>query len=83
MIDRSCNLTVTRQAELLGMSRGAVYYLSRPTSAADLAYLSNAYTLFDKAGKEVEKGNFLQIWKFRKGSWRIVLDLFTGLSHKN
>ncbi len=49
------------------------------TGAADLAYLSNAYTLFDKTGKEVEKGNFLQIWKFRKGSWRIVLDLFNPI----
>lgn len=39
MIDRSCDLTVTRQAELLGMSRGAVYYLSRPTSVADLALM--------------------------------------------
>jgi putative transposase len=36
MIDRDHALPITRQASLLGMSRGSVYYLSRPTSAADL-----------------------------------------------
>ena len=39
MIDRSEQLSVTRQAELLGMSRGSVYYLPRATSAADLALM--------------------------------------------
>ena len=39
MIDRNHDLTITRQAELLGMSRGSVYYLPRPTSAADLALM--------------------------------------------
>jgi putative transposase len=39
MIDRDHHLTVTRQAELLGMSRGSVYYLPRPPSAADLALM--------------------------------------------
>ncbi len=37
MIDRSHALPVTRQARELGISRGSVYYLPRPTSAADLA----------------------------------------------
>jgi putative transposase len=39
MIDRAHALPVTRQAQLLGMSRGAVYYLARPLSAADLALM--------------------------------------------
>jgi putative transposase len=39
MIDRSHDLSITRQAELLGMSRGSVYYLPRPTSAEDLALM--------------------------------------------
>ena len=39
MIDRDHRLPITRQAQLLGMSRGAVYYLPRPTSAADLALM--------------------------------------------
>ena len=36
MIDRDHALPITCQASLLGMSRGSVYYLPRPTSAADL-----------------------------------------------
>lgn len=36
MIDRDHALPITRQAQLLGMSRGSVYYLPRPISQADL-----------------------------------------------
>ena len=39
MIDRDHQLTVTRQAELLAISRGSVYYLPRPVSEADLALM--------------------------------------------
>ena len=39
MIDRDHSLPITRQAQLLDMSRGAVYYLPRPTGAADLALM--------------------------------------------
>ena len=39
MIDRMHALPVTRQARELGISRGSVYYLPRPTSAADLAIM--------------------------------------------
>ncbi|HEX8367878.1 MAG TPA: nuclear transport factor 2 family protein [Pyrinomonadaceae bacterium] len=44
--------------------------------AADMAYVSNSYTIGDKSGKQIEKGNFLQIWKLRGGKWQIVLDAF-------
>ena len=36
MIDRTHKLPVTRQAEILNISRGAVYYLPKPVSAANL-----------------------------------------------
>jgi hypothetical protein len=36
MIDRKHALSITRQAEALGISRGSVYYLPRPTSEVDL-----------------------------------------------
>ena len=36
MIDRDHDLPVQRQAELMGISRGSVYYLPRPVSDADL-----------------------------------------------
>ena len=39
MIDRQHDLPITRQAQLLGMSRGTVYYLPRPVSDADLALM--------------------------------------------
>ena len=39
MIDRQHQLPITRQAELLGMSRSSVYYLPRPVSQADLTLM--------------------------------------------
>jgi putative transposase len=39
MIDRDHELPLTRQAELLGISRGSLYYLPQPVSAADLALM--------------------------------------------
>jgi putative transposase len=39
MIDRNHDLSITRQAELLEISRGSVYYLPRPVSEADLALM--------------------------------------------
>ena len=39
MIDRDHPLSVVRQAKLLDISRGAVYYQPRPTSDADLALM--------------------------------------------
>jgi putative transposase len=39
MIDRDHGLSVSRQAKALGISRGSVYYLPRPTSDGDLALM--------------------------------------------
>jgi len=39
MIDRDHRLSVARQAKLLQISRGAVYYRPRPTSDAALALM--------------------------------------------
>jgi putative transposase len=39
MIDRTHDLPITRQAEALGISRGAVYYVPRPMSTLDLALM--------------------------------------------
>ena len=39
MIDRHHALPITRQAQLLDMSRGSVYYLPRPASQAELALM--------------------------------------------
>ena len=39
MIDRSHKLSLARQAKALGISRGSVYHLPRPTSDADLSLM--------------------------------------------
>ena len=39
MIDRTHDLPITKQAEILNISRGSVYYLPRPVSATDLAIM--------------------------------------------
>jgi len=39
MIDRNHDLPITKQAEILRISRGSVYYLPRPVSDADLAIM--------------------------------------------
>ncbi|WP_184521502.1 IS3 family transposase [Muricoccus pecuniae] len=39
MINREHGLPIARQASLLGISRGSVYYLPRPVPAADLAIM--------------------------------------------
>jgi ketosteroid isomerase-like protein len=43
--------------------------------AADMAYISNSYLRSTRAGKLVENGNFLQVWKLRGGRWQIVFDI--------
>ena len=39
MIDREHDLSITRQAKVLSVSRSSVYYLPRPVSEADLAIM--------------------------------------------
>lgn len=39
MIDRNHNLSITRQAKLVGISRSSVYYTPRPVSEADIALM--------------------------------------------
>jgi len=39
MIDREHGLPITKQAEVLNISRGSVYYLPRPVSESDLALM--------------------------------------------
>src|SRR5438045_6104927 len=39
MIDRTQDLSITKQAKALGISRGRVYYLPRPVPTADLAIM--------------------------------------------
>jgi putative transposase len=59
MIDRAHDLTITRQAEVLNISRSSVYYLPRPVSDTDLAImhrLDRLHLEFPFAGSRMLRG---------------------------
>jgi putative transposase len=56
MIDRDHDLSVSKQAELVGIARSTVYYLPRPVSAEDLALMrqiDELHTEFPFAGSRM------------------------------
>src|SRR5512140_2108921 len=59
MIDREHDLSITKQAEALNISRGSVYYLPRPVSANDLEVmrrLDRLHLQFPFAGSRMLRG---------------------------
>ena len=50
-------------------------------SAGDLAYSNTTYQLIN-GDKIIEKGNTVQVWKFRNGKWQIVMDVFSPIPQK-
>ena len=59
MIDRDRALSVSKQAELVGIARSTVYYLPRPVSAEDLALMreiDRLHTEFPFAGSRMLRG---------------------------
>src|SRR3954452_2676685 len=59
MIDREHHLSITRQAEVLQISRGSIYYLPRPVPDADLAImrrLDRLHLEFPFAGSRMLRG---------------------------
>ena len=59
MIDREHDLPITRQAQVLRISRGSVYYLPRPVSASDLEVmrrLDRLHLEFPFAGSRMLRG---------------------------
>jgi putative transposase len=59
MIDRAHDLPIAKQAQVLNISRGSVYYLPRPVSAADLAIMRRIDELhleFPFAGSRMLRG---------------------------
>jgi DNA-binding response OmpR family regulator len=55
MIDRNHDLPVTRQARLLGISRGAVYYLPKPVNPAELALMRRIDELHRRPHSKLER----------------------------
>lgn len=59
MTDPNHRLSLTRQAKLLGISRGSLYYEARPTSDADLMLMrriDELYMDYPFAGSRMMKG---------------------------
>lgn len=59
MIDRKHDLSITKQADVLKISRGSVYYLRCPVSPADLAIMRRLDRLhldFPFAGSRTLRG---------------------------
>jgi putative transposase len=59
MIDRGHDLSITKQADVLKISRGSVYYLPRPVSSADLAimrHLDRLHLEYPFAGSRMLRG---------------------------
>lgn len=63
--------------DFIGSQKLRIKFAKRKSfvETADLAYVYNTYSVFDKAGKEIEKGNFVQVWKLGKDKWQIVADV--------
>ena len=63
MIDLISQLSINRQASVLGISRGSVYYQPRPISDADLKLMHRIYKLHMElpfAGSRMLQGFFVQ-----------------------
>ncbi|MEY4582578.1 MAG: hypothetical protein RL701_7281 [Pseudomonadota bacterium] len=59
MIDREHDLSISRQAEVLRISRGSIYYLPRPVSSADLEimrHLDRLHLEYPFAGSRMLRG---------------------------
>jgi ketosteroid isomerase-like protein len=37
-----------------------------------------SYTMTDKAGKEIDKGKYIDLWKMEDGKWKIHRDIFNS-----
>ena len=58
MIDGHHGLSIAKQAQALGISRGSVYYLPRPVSSADLAVMrriDEVHLEFPFAGSRIDR----------------------------
>ena len=71
MIDRTHALSIVRQAEVLGLSRGAVYYEPRATSAFDLALM-----------RRIDAVHLEMPWFGARGLKRVLTPEFPGVGRR-
>jgi len=72
MIDRTHQLSVTKQAEALGISRGVVYYEPRARSAADLALM-----------RRIDEVHLEMPWFGARGLRRVLTPEFPGVGRRH
>src|ERR1022692_1323697 len=72
MIDRTHALSIVRQAEALGISRGAVYYQPRETSAFDLALM-----------RRIDAVHLEMPWFGARGLRRVLKPEFPGVGRRH
>jgi ketosteroid isomerase-like protein len=67
--------------EFLESTKPMIKFAKRKTfiEAGDLAWVQNLYAITDKSGAEIERGNFIQVWKLRDGKWLIAADVFAPI----
>jgi putative transposase len=72
MIDRTHKLSITKQADALGISRGAVYYEPRPTPTADLALM-----------RRIDEEHLEMPWFGARGLRRVLKAEFPGVGRRH
>ena len=88
------NVRFFRENELPGVGRDALmdrikkykgtFVFPKRTvffETTDMAYVNNTYSFVTENGV-AEAGNFVHIWKFIDGKWKIVLDIFKPVPQK-
>lgn len=74
-VGRSAALSfISKQTRVLNFDKRKSFI-----EAADLAYVHSGYSITDKAGKTIERGNFVQVWRLRKERWQIVADILVPI----
>lgn len=71
--------------EYLDSQKQSIKFAKRKTfsEAGDLAWVTSGYSIVDAAGTEIEKGNFIQVWKLRNGKWQIAADVLAPTFKKD
>jgi len=57
---------------------GATLTSSEVYGNEDMVSEVGTYTLTDKAGKEIEKGKYIVLWKMEDGKWKLFRDCFNS-----
>jgi ketosteroid isomerase-like protein len=75
--DKKAGLLLLKESSRIAFSKRKLF-----TEAADLGYVHGPYTMTDEKGAEVERGNFVQVWRLRNKKWLIVADVLIPLPAK-